>query len=1046
LLSLDRFDIFACTGCQNDDSAPHFDFKSKSYHGGKTLLTIASKDIAKLGVISRDSCYFASELNRKSEKPIELTGENVRNIVKVLKQSVDGQSKMRSIDELKVLDASVYSSADKAYFDQLDKEPGICRTSHGLRYRIDSITDGPKPTESDQVIVKYQGRHTDGSVFDANDAAEFPIYTLIDGFKEGLCLMPEGSKFTIYVPSNLAYGSRGYGDLIHPGEPIIFELNLLRVLPASLSETITTGVDKSLAQHRKQTISDLRYRLSFNVPSDKALDVDGQVVIQFKLASLESVILDFKTDNPAHINNVVVNGRECLDYTYADEHIIISEQYLSENKNEVKIDFIAGNKPLNRNDEFVYTLLVPDRARILFPCFDQPDLKAEFSLSLAVPVGWTAISNTTAIAQRIGNGCDYIDFAPTEPLSTYLFSFVAGKFQKQTAEHNGRKISAYYRETDPKKVAQLDTIFQQVFYALDWLEEYTGIPYPFAKYDFIILPGFQFGGMEHTGATLYNDIRMWVGETPTIQEELDRALLIAHETSHMWFGDLVTMAWFDDVWTKEVFANYYASVITEPQMPTANHSLDRLRTFYAPALNEDRTDGATPIQQELTNLEYAGLVYNNIIYDKAPVMMTKLVEMMGKEPFQKGIKEYLKKYSYANATWDDLVDILDSHTDCDIKKFCEVWVKEKGLPTITFEIVNNNLIVTQTDPIGRDLIWPQKFNVAVVGNSQREDIEVELYSQSVTIPLHIQGSNVIPNIDGRGYAFFAMSDNDLNYLMENWADQEDAVTRQAMIMTIYENYLRGQIKDTQKVVTSFIKGLRDEHEPLIAANLIKSVEYIMFHFGYDIDSCQIQDNINTLSKEHSDKSIRLQLRRMLSRIMTKPAIIDEIYAEWRNRDVSLWSDDDYIELSYELAIRLPEKSDEIIAEQRSRITNPDKLQKFNFICRACRADSAYRDTLFAELLTPQGRSNEVFAEKALAYLNHFTRDAESVKYIYPALQVLDDVRAQGDIFSPGIWCMSLLNGHHCQAAKNEVERFLQDNTYPLLLTNKIRLAAYPLLR
>jgi aminopeptidase N len=185
---------------------------------------------------------------------------------------------------------------------------------------------------------------------------------------------------------------------------------------------------------------------------------------------------------------------------------------------------------------------------------------------------------------------------------------------------------------------------------------------------------------------------------------------------------------------------------------------------------------------------------------------------------------------------------------------------------------------------------------------------------------------------------------------------------------------------------------------------------------------------------------------MLSRIMTKPAIIDEIYAEWRNRDVSLWSDDDYIELSYELAIRLPEKSDEIIAEQRSRITNPDKLQKFNFICRACRADSAYRDTLFAELLTPQGRSNEVFAEKALAYLNHFTRDAESVKYIYPALQVLDDVRAQGDIFSPGIWCMSLLNGHHCQAAKNEVERFLQDNTYPLLLTNKIRLAAYPLLR
>ena len=113
-----------------------------------------------------------------------------------------------------------------------------------------------------------------------------------------------------------------------------------------------------------------------------------------------------------------------------------------------------------------------------------------------------------------------------------------------------------------------------MFDALEWQEEYTQIPYPFAKYDLIILPGFQFGGMEHTGATLYTDGRMFLNENPTLIELLVRSSLIAHETSHMWFGVIVTMEWFNDVWTKEVFANYYASQMIEPLFPEVNHSLN----------------------------------------------------------------------------------------------------------------------------------------------------------------------------------------------------------------------------------------------------------------------------------------------------------------------------------------------------------------------------------------------------------------------------------------------------------------------------------------
>lgn len=263
-------------------------------------------------------------------------------------------------------------------------------------------------------------------------------------------------------------------------------------------------------------------------------------------------------------------------------------------------------------------------------------MKALFELTLEVPADWVAVSNTAVVADSIAGDRRVISFGRTEPLSTYLFSFVTGKFSYSTYNGKGRTITAYHRETDEARIAQLPVIFEQVVASLDWLEEYTGIAYPFAKYDFVILPGFQYGGMEHTGATLYNDAALFLGAHPTPDEVLSRAQIIAHETAHMWFGDLVTMEWFDDVWTKEVFANYFEARMTEPLFPLVNHRLERLRRVVVSAMSEDRTMGTTPIKQPLGNLNDAGLVYSNIIYDKAPVMLEKLVEIMGEDAFREG--------------------------------------------------------------------------------------------------------------------------------------------------------------------------------------------------------------------------------------------------------------------------------------------------------------------------------------------------------------------------------------------------------------------------
>ena len=365
-----------------------------------------------------------------------------------------------------------------------------------------------------------------------------------------------------------------------------------------------------------------------------------------------------------------------MDHSLADgEHIRIP---IKKGVNSVDLDFASDDRFLNRNEEYLYSLFVPAHARSAFPCFDQPDIKAKFSLTLELPAGWTAVTNTAATDTTSLDGCRRrISFSETEPISTYLFAFAAGLWNKEYYSDNGREMTVYFRENDPEKVAQIPDIFTEVSRALGWMEEYTGIRMPFSKYDFVIVPNFQFGGMEHPGTIFYNENTMFLGEHPTPDERLARIKLISHETAHLWFGDLVTMLWFDEVWTKEVFANHMAAKMAEPMFPEINHELSWLKGYLALAMDEERTEGATPIRQELPNLADAGLIYNNMVYDKAPVMMRILEERIGSEAFREGLRKYLLEYSFGNSTWDDLVSILDSISDKDVKSFSESWVNER---------------------------------------------------------------------------------------------------------------------------------------------------------------------------------------------------------------------------------------------------------------------------------------------------------------------------------------------------------------------------------
>lgn len=805
-----------------------------------------------------------------------------------------------------------------------------------------------------------------------------------------------------------------------------------------------SGVSKELAEWRKETLKELKYNLFFSIPERKTEPVEGRMTVSFCLEKPQEVVLDFRNDSGL-LHGIWVNGKETA-IVFRNEHVILPPTDMKAGENQVQICFTAGDQSLNRNDEFLYTLLVPDRARTVFPCFDQPDLKAKFTLSLMIPDRWKAVSNTYISEGEAGaDGRRIVHFAETEPLSTYLFSFVAGVLQCKEYREGEHRVCVYYRETDPKKVAQLDAICGQVVYSLDWMENFTGVPYPFAKYDFIILPGFQYGGMEHTGATLYNDTRMFLNEHPTPDEELGRAQLIAHETAHMWFGDYVTMEWFDDVWTKEVFANYFAACITEPMFPKMNHALEWLRGYTESSLSEDRTLGTTSIKQELDNLNRAGLIYGQIIYNKAPVMMKKLVDLMGEDAFREGIREYVRTFAYGNATWEKLVHILDRYTDADLQAFSRVWVHEKGMPCFSFSMQDGELEVRQRDPYRRGLVWPQAFRVQLHGERDTA-VEVRIADTLTRIAVPFKVTRMVPNTDGRGYGFFMPDEHSLEWILQHWHTLPDETGRQASVMLLHENYLARRIP-AEEWMGALTNGLRTEHNPQIAATLAGYVGEPLQCLENERQRAAVEADLFRLAQTHPIRSCRIRLLRMLMTCHVSGELGEQLYDIWKKREHVLLGENDYTTLAYELSVRYPGRSAEILKTQRARITNPDRLRQFDFIARAVAADTLQRDSLFRSFLQAENRRIEPWTATALRYLNHACRDGYAVKYIYPALDALQDVQRTGDIFFPKNWASALLSQHRCDGAYREVKRFLAEHPdYPVLLKNKILQSADPLYR
>jgi aminopeptidase N len=708
--------------------------------------------------------------------------------------------------------------------------------------------------------------------------------------------------------------------------------------------------------------------------------------------------------------------------------------------NCLTIEFIAGNGSLNRSEEFLYTLLVPDRASTVFPCFDQPDMKAVFYLSLDIPAEWIAVSNGPKISsQPVSDKIKHVVFDSTKPISTYLFAFATGKFEEVIRSKNGRILTMYHRETDVAKLERnANIIFNSHIQALEWLEEYTQIPYPFGKLDFVLIPGFQYSGMEHPGAIFYRDSRLLLDESSSINEKLRQTNLIAHEVAHQWFGNLVTMQWFNDVWLKEVFASYMADLIVNPQYPEVNHELAFLLSHYPRSYSVDRTRGANPIVQPLENMLFAGTLYGDIIYHKSPIMMKQMVFQMGETAFRDGVREYLSSFYMDNATWNDLVTILNGYSEINLKHWANAWTLKTRRPVIKSFLRTNYNTESQYHELSLNAntaVPPMVTTASLIDDNTdlKIDIQIEKLPESVIIDGIKDISNgILLNSNGMGYGCFVPDSISLRWILKNSASIDNPLTRASLHVSLFEMFLENLL-DRDIYFDFILQSINVESESQIRNYLIDNFLTVWWQFTdgnrREVLAHEVEEVFWGLLRSDLSIDQKNTVLSSLISIFISPESQSRLYTAWVNEEIlgiSL-NESDRTKLAFELMIRKPELFEIIAHAEAQRIVNPERFNRFQYLLPAASNKPSERIAFAESLKIAANRKPEPWAAEGIRILHHPLRSDFSMQFIESMLDMLPDIQRTGDIFFPKSWLDAMLGGHYSPEVREIVDKWLAAN-------------------
>lgn len=372
--------------------------------------------------------------------------------------------------------------------------------------------------------------------------------------------------------------------------------------------------------------------------------------------------------------------------------------------------------------EVISTQFESHFAREAFPCVDEPEAKATFDLSIIFDQAADEIvlSNMPEVDAERRKETGLWTFDTTPRMSSYLLAFALGDLQGKTASSkNGTEVGVFSTKAHNPKT--LDFALDIAVRVIDFYEDYFGVRYPIPLSYHVALPDFSAGAMENWGLVTYREVYLLVDENSTVKSRQNVALVVAHELAHQWFGNLVTMKWWDDLWLNESFANMMEYVSIDAIEPSWNIFEDFQTTGVPLALQRDATDGVQSVHVAVNHPDEINTLFDPaIVYAKGSRLMHMLRRWLGDDDFRAGLKIYFEKHQYSNTIGHDLWDALSEASGKDVAAFMDAWLEQPGYPVVTAEVVDDTLVLSQKQFFigeGQDQnrIWPIPLNTNWTG-------------------------------------------------------------------------------------------------------------------------------------------------------------------------------------------------------------------------------------------------------------------------------------------------------------------------------------------
>ncbi|MFF1944487.1 aminopeptidase N [Rhodococcus qingshengii] len=593
----------------------------------------------------------------------------------------------------------------------------------------------------------------------------------------------------------------------------------------------TANLNRSEVAERSRAISVAGYRVELDLRSavDSAVKTFSTVTTIDLTSSVESTWLDFIG---AAVDSVDVDGAS-IPVEYDGSRIVLRGLGGS---NVVRVaahgHYSRSGEGLHRfvddadDQTYLYTQYEPADARRVFACFEQPDLKAPFTFEVTAPDGWEVLSNQPATQTLSVDGAQRVTFAPTLPISTYITAIAAGPYHRVASSWSRGELTVELGALCRASLAphlDADNVFDITRQGLDFYAEYFDYPYPFGKYDQIFVPEYNLGAMENPGLVTFTEAYVFRGSA-TDEQHQRRANTILHEMAHMWFGDLVTMVWWDDLWLKESIADFMGSLVSAEATRFTDAWVAFAIKRKAWAYLQDQLPTTHPIVADIVDLEAAKLNFDGITYAKGASVLKQLVAFVGRDAFFEAARRYFKAHAFGNTTLVDLLDVLTETSGRDVREWARIWLQTTGVSTLSLDGTD----LVQTDP------RPHRLAVGIYDYNESGDLV-----RTERVELDITESRT--SVDLPPGALTLLNDEDLTYAKVR-LDAESLSTVEASLDRVSDPLARGviwsslwnSVRDAQLSVFRYLDMVERfapaETDLAILSSILTDAQYAVLHY------------------------------------------------------------------------------------------------------------------------------------------------------------------------------------------------------------------------